>query len=147
MQRWKIMFSREKCLYIFFWKLQAFRNCFNRCLLFESVWIITGSNFFVIFFSLFCLCFRACTMLTFPSLDALNDETDHTGRQRGSVVRYLVWKCSLFLHTPFWTKQHTNLILFSWLTPPLMHSSASQPSSTQHKPWKTMEISFFSFGN
>lgn len=137
MQRWKIMFSREKCLYIIFWKIQASRNCFNRCLLFESVWIIIWSNF-VIFFSLFCLCFSTCILLTFPSLDVLNDETDHAGRLRGSVVKYLGWKYSLFLHTFFKSKQHTKVILFFWLTPPLTHSSSSQPSSTSHeKQWKS----------
>lgn len=140
MQRWKTMFSRERCLYIFFWKLQAFRKCFNRYLLFESMWIITRSNFFVIFFSLFSLCFRAGTMLTLPPLDTLSDETNHAGGGRGPVISCSGWKCSLFLDTLFRSKHHTKPIFLSWLTPPLTLSSSSQASSTQHKPWKQRKL-------
>lgn len=58
-----------------------------------------------------------------------------------SIVRYFGGKCSLFLHTFFKTKQHSKVILFFWLTPPLMHSSSSQPSSTSHeKQWKSSSV-------
>lgn len=141
MQRWKTMFSRERCFYIFFWKLQAFRKCFNRCLFFVSMWIITRSNLFVIFFSLFILCFRASTMLPFSSLDAPSDETDRAGGGREPVISCSGWKYSLFLDTPFRIKHYTILISLCPLTPPVTLLSSSQPSSTQQKLWKQWKIS------
>lgn len=142
MQRWKTMFSRERCLYIFFWKLQAFRKPFNRCLLFESVLIITGSNVFVILFSLFSLCFRAGTVLTFLSVDALSDETDHAGGERmGPETSCSVWKHSLFLDISFRNTHHAKP--FCFFLPHTTTYSALLP--TRARAMKTMEI-FFSFG-
>lgn len=82
----------------FFWKLHVFRNCFNRCLLFESVWIIIGSNFLCKFL-LFVLSMLQSLYYAYFSFLGCSEWWDRLyWMTEGSVFRYLGWKCSLFLH-------------------------------------------------
>lgn len=91
------VFQGEMSLY-FFWKLHVFRNCFNRCLLFESVWIIIGSNFLCKFL-LFVLSMLQSLYYAYFSFLGCSEWWDRLyWMTEGSVFRYLGWKCSLFLH-------------------------------------------------